>query len=576
MNLVVEKNLMVAMRDGVELATDVYRPASGGPFPTLLERIPYNKESYGMISGWIDVLRAAREGFAVVVQDTRGRYGSGGTFRPFADEKADGADTIAWAAGQEWSSGRVGTFGSSYTGATQWLAASERPPALAAMSTAVTGSEEYDRWLYQGGAFQLGFALQWVTGTLALGELMRPQSADAERTAELLSMLDDMARVFGTVPVRDHPTLNAIAPYLTEWMDHPERDKYWSSRSARGPAVTEVAVLNIGGWHDLFLGGTIDNYLALRARTPQPDANRQRLVIGPWAHGAASGTFPERAFGVRAGFDGADIAGMQLAWFKQQLGGAEASTPQSPVRVFVMGPDEWRDELDWPLPDTEFVDYFLASNSDDRTIRVDGTLAIDAPHDLGSASDSFIYDPSDPVVTRGGATYLPGLFIGANSGPRDQAPTEARQDVLRFTTDALADPLEVIGPVRAVLHVSSSAVDTDFTVTLVDVGPDGKSELVCDGILRCRYRTSSTRPEFMEPGVVYEIEVDLIATAYVFPVGHRLRINISSSNFPRFDRNPNCAMPVADAGPADWVVATNTVWHDATRRSHVTLPLVER
>lgn len=574
MELVVEKNLMVAMRDGVELATDVYRPAHGGPYPTLLERIPYNKESYGLISGWIDVLRAAREGFAVVVQDTRGRYGSAGTFRPFADEKADGADTVAWAARQEWSTGRVGTFGSSYTGATQWLAASQRPPALAAMSTAVTGSEEYDRWLYQGGAFQLGFALQWVTGTLALGELVRPASADAERAAELLSMLDSMAEVFGTVPVRDHPTLNAIAPYLAEWMDHPERDEYWASRSARGPAVTDVPVLNIGGWHDLFLGGTIDNYLALRARAPQPDASRQRLVIGPWAHGAASGTFPERAFGVKAGFDGADIAGMQLDWFKQHLEGTEASVPQSPVRVFVMGPDVWQDELDWPLPDTEYADYFLGSAGDARTCDGDGTLSTSR----GSAaeSDSFVYDPADPVVTHGGATYLPGLFIGANAGPRDRAHIEARSDVLCYTSELLDESLEVIGPVRARLHISSSAVDTDFTATLVDVQPDGRAELVCDGILRCRYRTSTARPEFLEPGMVYEIDIDLVATAYVFAPGHRLRVELSSSNFPRFDRNPNTDVPVAKAGPADTVVATNTVWHDEARPSRLILPVIRR
>ena len=560
MELVVEKDLRVAMRDGVELATDVYRPAVGGPFPTLVERLPYNKELYGMISGWLDVLRAAREGFAVVVQDTRGRYQSGGTFRPFADEGADGADTVAWAAGQAWSTGSVGMFGSSYTGATQWLAAAERPPALATISVAITCSDFYDNWLYQGGAFRLGFALQWVASSLAFGELLRSASAEAERLAELLGMLDGMDDVFRTLPERDHPTLTAIAPYLTEWLDHPERDDYWVRLSARGPAVTDIPVLNIGGWHDLFLGGTIDNYLALRARTSQPDAQRQRLVIGPWAHGATSGVFPERAFGVQAGFDGADITGMQLGWFKEHLTDSRSATPLSPVRIFVMGPDVWRDEPDWPLPDAEYVDYFLGSSSDARTSSGDGTLSVST----GSAavSDCFVYDPADPVMTCGGATFLPGLFIGANAGPRDQRRTEGRQDVLCYTSDPLDDSMEVTGPVRARLHVSSSAVDTDFTATLVDVYPEGQAELVCDGILRCRYRKSTTRPEFMEPGAVYEIEVGLVATAYVFAAGHRLRLDVSSSNFPKFDRNPNAAVPVADARPADLVVATNTVWHD--------------
>jgi len=574
MEILVEKGLRVAMRDGVELATDVYRPTVGGPFPTLVERIPYNKELYGMISGWLDVLRAAREGFAVVVQDTRGRYQSDGVFRPFADDGADGADTIAWAADQVWSTGSVGMFGSSYTGATQWLAAAEGPPALVTISAAITCSDYHDKWLYQGGAFRLGFALQWITSSLALGHLLRSTPADAERLSELLQMLDSMDTGFRHLPERDHPTLTAIAPYFADWLDHPERDDYWKGLSARGSTVTDIPVLNIGGWHDLFLGGTIDNYLAMRARTVEPDAARQRLIIGPWAHGATSGVFPERAFGVRAGLDGADIAGEQLAWFKEHLAGSPSATPRSPVRIFVMGPDVWRDELDWPLPDTEYVDYFLGSTDSARTSNGDGTLSTSTGSDTDS--DSFVYNPADPVDTCGGATYLPGLFIGFNAGPRDQVRTEARQDVLCYTSEPLEKSLEVTGPVRAILHISSSAVDTDFTATLVDVSPQGRAELVCDGIVRCRYRASTTLPEFLEPGKLYEIEVDLVATAYVFAAGHRLRLDVSSSNFPKFDRNPNAAVPVADAGPADLAVATNTLWHSSSRPSRLVLPVIRR
>ena len=573
MDIVIEKNLRVAMRDGVELATDVYRPAADGPFPTLVERIPYNKEIYGMVSGWLDVLRASREGFAVVVQDTRGRYQSGGNFRPFADEGSDGADTIAWAAAQGWSTGSVGMFGSSYTGATQWLAAAEGPPALAAMSPAVTCSDYY-KWLYQGGAFRLGFALYWVASALAFGEALRPASAEAEGLADLRRMLDSMEEVFRTLPERHHPALAAIAPYLTEWLNHPQRDDYWARLSTPDPAVTDVPALNIGGWHDLFLGGTIDNYLALRARTVRPDAKRQRLVIGPWAHGATTGMFPERAFGVQAGSDGADVTGVQLAWFKDHLAGVRPGTSLSPVRIFVMGPNVWRDEPDWPLPDTEYVDYFLGSTSDARTSGGDGTLS-DAPGER-AASDCFVYDPADPVVTCGGATYLPGAFIGANAGPRDQTRTEARRDVLCYTSEPIDRPLEITGPVRARLHISSSAVDTDFTAALVDVYPEGRAELVCDGIQRCRYRTSSMTSQLLEPGAVYELEVDLVATSYVFAAGHRLRLDVSSSNFPKFDRNLNASVPVADAGPEDLIVATNTVWHDRTRPSRLVLPVVRR
>jgi putative CocE/NonD family hydrolase len=383
-----------------------------------------------------------------------------------------------------------------------------------------------------------------------------------------------MDEVFARLPERDHPLLTAIAPYLSEWLDHPERDEYWVRLSARGQAVPDTPVLNLGGWHDLFLGGTIDDYLALRARTEEPDAHRQRLVIGPWAHGATSGLFPERSFGVQSGLDGADMTGAQLAWFKEHLTGSPPATSPSPVRIFVMGPDIWRDEPDWPLPDAEYVDYFLGSTSDARTSGGDGTLS--TASGTGAASDSFVYDPADPVLTCGGATFLPGLFIGANAGPRDQTRTEARQDVLCYTTEPLDRSMEVTGPVRARLFVSSSAVDTDFTATLVDVHPGGRAELVCDGIVRCRYRTSTTRAEFLDPGTVYEIEVDLVATAYVFAAGHRLRLDVSSSNFPKFDRNPNAAVPVADARPADLVVATNTVWHDSTRPSRLVLPVIRR
>ena len=235
MELVVEKDLRVAMRDGVELATDVYRPAVGGPFPTLVERIPYNKELYGMISGWLDVFRAAREGFAVVVQDTRGRYQSGGTFRPFADEGADGADTVAWAAGQAWSTGSVGMFGSSYTGATQWLAAAERPPALATISAAITCSDFYDNWLYQGGAFRLGFALQWVASSLALGELLRSASAEAERLADLLGMLDGMDEVFLYV-ARARPPHADRRSRRTSWNGWTTRSETTTGRAFRPAA----------------------------------------------------------------------------------------------------------------------------------------------------------------------------------------------------------------------------------------------------------------------------------------------------------------------------------------------------
>lgn len=259
-----------------------------------------------------------------------------------------------------------------------------------------------------------------------------------------MRLLDDMDGAFRKLPERDQPLLTAMAPYLAERLEHPEHDEYWTSLSAGAPATTDIPVLNIGGWHDLFLGGTIDHYLGLRSRASRPDAQRQRLVIGPWAHGATSGVFPERAFGAQAGLDGADITGVQLAWFKAHLVGPPPTTEASAVRPFVMGPNAWRDEQDWPLPATEYVDFFLGSMSDARTSAGDGTLSTSAV--WGAALDRFVYDPADPVTTGGGgATYLPGGFIGANAGPRDQAPTETPSDVLCYTGEPLEQPSEQTG-----------------------------------------------------------------------------------------------------------------------------------
>lgn len=300
----------------------------------------------------------------------------------------------------------------------------------------------------------------------------------------------------------------------------------------------------------------------------------QRLVIGPWAHGPVAGWFPERSYGLMSGSDAADITGMQLRWFDRLLKGEDASATDKPVRLFVMGADEWRDEDDWPLPDTDYVDYFLHSGGRANTANGDGRLRTTASDDV--PEDVFLYDPRDPVPTVGGPTFLPGLFIGANAGPRDQREVEQRHDVLCFTSEPLAEPLTVIGPVELVLFASSSAPDTDFTAKLVDVTPDGRAEALTDGILRARYRDSLSEPSALEPGRVYELRIDLVATANVFATGHRIRLDVSSSNFPRFDRNTNTGGTIADDGPADLQQAVNRAHHTTAHPSRLVLPVIRR
>lgn len=580
MSLVVEKNVMVGMRDGTRLATDVYRPEGSGAFPTIVQRLPYNKELPVLVNFCFDVLRAAQAGYAVVVQDTRGQFQSEGTFDAFSDEARDGADTIAWAAAQPWSSGAVGMTGGSYFGATQWLAATEAPDALRAIAPFVTTDQYYEGWAYQGGAFQLGFNLHWALSSLAFGELMRQVGSGAatlDRVQQLVTAVDGNAELYRRLPLRDVPELDGLAPYYQDWLAHPTYDQFWKAIAPRESyeSIT-VPALNMGGWYDLFLKGTLANYVGMKQRGGSEQARRlQRLVIGPWAHGATSGWYPERSFGLMSGADASDITGLQLRWFDRLLKDEDTTIDgDKPVRIFVMGTNTWRDEDDWPLPDTYYVDYFLHSGGHANTAEGDGELSQGAPVD--DPDDVYVYDPRDPVPTVGGPTFLPGLFIGANAGPRDQRTVEQRSDVLCFSTPPLEESVEVTGPVELVVHVSSSAPDTDVTGKLVDVYPDGRAENLCEGILRVRYRNSLSEPELMEPGQVYELRIDLVATSNVFAAGHRIRLEVSSSNFPRFDRNSNTGGTIAAEGEQDLRSATNHVHHSRSHPSRLVLPVIRR
>lgn len=580
MDLVIEHDVPVAMRDGVELATDVYRPAGGEPVPALVQRMPYDKNDPLQLTIALDVLRAARAGYAVVVQDVRGRYRSGGAWEPFAHEGPDGADTIAWAAAQPWCSGRVGMVGASYVGAAQWLAAAERPPALGAIAPLQSSADWHGGWLHQGGALQLGFLAQWILLALAPGEFMRaapPAAATGERFGALLGDIDAGDAFYDRLPLAALP-LDDLAPYWERWLAHPSRDAAWEAVAP--PAVEDaVAVpsLNVGGWHDLFLAGTLASYRAARRRADAGELPAApRLVIGPWSHGQFWGDFPERAYGLMGSAAAADVTGMQLRWFDRHLKDREdALADDAPVRIFVMGADEWRDFEDWPPPAARFADWHLHSGGHANTAAGDGTLA-PAPPAEDEPPDVYAYDPHHPVPTVGGATFLPGVLVPVNGGPRDQRPVERRHDVLCYTSAPLERPLEVIGPLELILHASSSARDTDFVARLVDVHPDGRAELLAEGILRARYRRSFAEPQPLEPDRVEELRIDLVATANVFAAGHRIRLLVTSGSFPRFDRNTNSGGPIAHETEADFVTAVNRVFHDRARPSRLVLPLSGR
>ncbi len=577
MTLIIEKSLRVPMRDGVGLATDVYRP-DGGQYPALIMRLPYNKELPALTNFAFDVMRGVQAGYAVVLQDTRGRYASEGKFNPYFDDAADGADTIAWAAGQPWSSGAVGMVGGSYFGATQWRAAAGAPAALRAIAPVFTGDQFYDHWAYQGGAFQLGFSLLWSMQSLAMGELVRRTAAGEATTADfakLVAGIDSVEQTYRRLPLLGVSELDGLAPYYSEWLQHPSYDEYWKATASREAQETiTVPALNIGGWYDLFLGGTIANYVGMRQRGGSEEARaRQRLVVGPWSHGPRTGFFAERSFGFMSGADANDLTGLQLRWFDWLLKGHESGiAAEKPVKVFVMGSDVWREADEWPLPDTSYENLFLHSGGLANTARGDGVMTTDRPGE--EPPDVYLYDPRDPVPTVGGGSYLPGLLVGANAGPRDQTVVEGRRDVLCYTTAPLTAPLEVVGPVRLQLFVSSSASDTDFTGKLVDVYPDGRAFNLSDGILRARYRDSLSEATLLQPGEVYEVEIDLVATANVFRPGHRIRLEVSSSNFPRFDRNTNTGRTIATDGDGDIRQAVNRIHHSPSFPSRLVLPVI--
>lgn len=580
MNLRILKNEWVTLRDGTRLATDLYLPDTPTPVPAIVMRLPYNKENPFLLFLSGDILRVAQAGFAVVVQDCRGTFASEGEFNPYFQEGPDGADTLAWVASQPWCDGRVGTMGASYYGATQWLAAMESPPALKAMAPFITTDQYYDRWTYQGGAFQLGFMLQWASVTFALGDTVRRLGQGRADLADLSAAIqagDAVSDHYAHLPLRDMPHLKVLAPYYQDWLAHPAWDDYWRSAAPceHYEKITAPA-LNFGGWYDLFLGGTLANYLGMKARGGSPEARRgQHLVIGPWVHGYNGGVYPERNFGLMAHDALADVTGLQIRWFEHWLKGEDRGIESAkPVRLFIMGRDVWREEDDWPLPDTRFERWYLHSGGRANTRTGDGTLSPTPPG--AEPSDSYRYDPADPVPTCGGATFLPGLFVAANAGPRDQQTLEAREDVLCYTSAPLGRDTEVTGPISLVLWVSSSARDTDFTGKLVDVYPDGRAIILTDGILRARYRESLAAPRPLVPGECYEITLDLVATANLFRAGHRIRLEVSSSNFPRFDRNTNTGGVIANETAADFVVATNRIHHDPARPSHLMLPIIDR
>jgi uncharacterized protein len=557
-----EHNVSLKLRDGVTLRADIYRPQAEGQFPVLLERTPYDK-SGGTTFG----LKAAARGYVVIIQDVRGRYGSEGEWYPFLHEFDDGYETVEWAAALPYSNGKVGMFGGSYVGATQMLAAIAHPPHLAGICPVVTASNYHEGWTYQGGAFEQWFNESWTSG-LAQNTLNRRVSAETNARQGVPALPLDSYPLFNFSEFRTSELTGSLAPYFLDWLAHPSYDDYWKRWSIEDHyAEITVPVLSIAAWYDIFQGGSLRNYMGLRARAGSEAARKgQHLLVTIGGHAGNGRKIGDLDFGPAAAeYDENEIT---LSWYDYLFQGAQNGFAQKAVRIFVMGANQWRDEDDWPLARARGTRYFLHSAGRANSLGGNGTLSTTAP--AGEPSDHYVYDPANPAPTVGGPLCCDRDHL--EPGPRDQRPVEARDDVLVYSTAPFARDLEVTGPVRVELYASSSAVDTDFTGKLVDVGPDGFAQNLTEGIIRARYRDSAGKPGWLTPGEAYKFSLDLWSTSNVFRKGHSLRLEISSSNFPRFDRNLNTREdPKTSAKP---VSASNVIYHDSAHPSAILLPIV--
>lgn len=590
-DVVVQKNVPVPMRDGVKLAVDLYMPARDGKvvegrFPAVMERTPYDKE------GKVNEGRYfARRGYVAVMQDVRGRFQSEGEWYAFAKEAPDGYDSVEWAAVQPWCDGNVGTMGGSYCGSDQSALATLNPPHLKAMVVAVGTSNYHTSSMRQNGALELRFMVY----AFRMATTSREALADVGLKAALEADFKRIGEWLTRTPYRKGASALRFLPSYEQWLldilGEGDFNAYWKQR---GYAIdhyydehADVPTIYLGGWYDSYARGTPANYVALSKRKRSP----QRLLMGPWTHGGWGNSFSgDVDFGPEAAMD--DYNGYRLRWFDRWLKGIENGVDRErPVRIFTMGGNDsrkdrngrlshggvWRDVQDWPLPETRYTPYYL---------HADGTLGTEAPE--ASEPSRYTFDPRDPVPTVGGGISAANEVMPAGAydqrgdrrfyGCRDSLPLAARSDVLVFQTPELEADLEATGPLTVKLWASSSAVDTDFTVKLIDVHPpnadypEGFAQNLSDSILRARYRNSRDRGEPLEPGEVCALEIVMYPTSNVFAKGHRIRLDVSSSNFPRFDVNPNTGGPLGR--DRRFRLADQAVYHDPEQPSHIVLPVI--
>lgn len=551
----VRKEVKIPMRDGVRLSANLFLPKSDEKFPAILLRSPYGKDDVSELG---DGSYHAARGYVVISQDCRGRGTSEGVWEPFVNEAADGQDTHKWILAQPWCNGVIGTTGGSYLGFTQWISAPDAGEYLKGMVTLVPLVDPYGDGVYVGGAFNLALMMGW-------GSIVSQSPQDPAPIAGWSPGI--WLTAYRTLPLSEwDQALGRTVPYMRAWVAHPVFDDYWAARSVknRWQDIT-VPILAIGGWYDVFAKSTLDHINAVGTSSRSPQARmQQHVVMGPWIHGISSnGTVGDLDFGKTAVLNLRDI---HAQWFDYCLKGQRNGMDHYPAfRIFVMGSNVWRDEATWPLERARYTEYYFHSNGSANSLKGDGMLSALAPGQ--EPVDRFTYNPDDPTPTLGGCN-----LFGCPAGPRDQTRVEERSDVLVYSSPILSSPIEVTGPIKVILYAATSAPDTDWTAKLLDVHPDGRPFNLCDGIRRISFRESPNQMVSLEPNMAYRYEIDLWVTSNCFLAGHRIRVEISSSNFPRFDRNLNTSEPFGTG--TKWQKAAQTIYHDKEHPSYILLPII--
>jgi putative CocE/NonD family hydrolase len=573
----VEKSVPMAMRDGVLLRADIYRPADREKHPAILMRSPYDR-GMTLDFNFLNLIETVMSGYALVVQNLRGTYDSGGAMGlgdvSLAGEGLDGYDSVEWVAEQPWCDGNVGTAGGSYLGLLQWITARENPPHLKAMAPWISGSGGVEP-SRQNGIVNLAVALNWVLGrALEIAKWQKEAGKDVSNALEVLHRGNVMPEeVYNYLPLKDVPHFNfeGIREVWTSRILNSDRETFeFAEKTRTHYEKVMVPCFHVSGWFDFYPSGTLGHFLSMKEKGGSTLARQnQHILMGPWLHtgpGVGNGV-GDMGFGELATPQGSQLSQYNITFFNKYVRGMDVDLPA--VRYFVMGRNIWRNADSWPLPQTRWQRYFLHSQGSANSSAGNGGLSQEEPKT--ETPDVFFYDPHNPVPTlgcRGGVELLrvpPGI--------QEQSPNEKRQDVLCYTTSELKEDLEVTGPLKVHLFAATSARDTDFVAKLVDVYPDGRAyNVTTDGIIRARYRKSLFEPEMVSPGEVNEYVINLEATSQLFRRGHRIRIDITSSSFPEYDRNMNTGNPIGE--DAKGVTAKQTIYHDSEYPSYIDLPVI--